>query len=199
MAHTASPDHDLRRLSAVVTIPFVALLRWTGVSPNIITVCGMLFAVAVGIAFGQGKFHAALLLLVFAGLSDMLDGAYARAIGKASAFGAFLDATLDRVSDIAIYLGISAFYLLRGEGGIALITALAMTTAVVTSYAKARAEAVGVPCTIGWMGRAPRILLVMAGAALGSRWMIIALILTVILGIETVTRRINRVYTASRR
>ncbi len=191
-------DGRLRKIGGVLTSPFVAVLRVSGVSPNVITIAGAFIAISAGIAFGQGWFALATAILLVGGFADMLDGAYARATGTASVFGAFLDATLDRISDMALYLGLAAYYAMHGLPLGAWLALLSLITAATTSYAKARAEALDIPCAIGWMSRAPRILLLLLGAILGPRWMVAALAITTLLGIETVVRRMYRVYRSTK-
>src|SRR5207244_1043528 len=85
-------------------------LASVGVHPNILTTIGVTINVASGILFGLGEFFWAGIVLIVANLFDMLDGNVARLTGNVTRFGAFLDSTLDRVSDIVVFLGIIIFY-----------------------------------------------------------------------------------------
>jgi CDP-diacylglycerol---glycerol-3-phosphate 3-phosphatidyltransferase len=135
-------------------------------------------------------------LLVVAPI-DALDGALARALGNQSRFGAFLDSTLDRLSDAALILGLTAHYLRQGahvEVGL-LLTAL--VAAMMVSYTRARAEALGFPCKVGLLTRMERIILIGVLSGLGLPT-VMAWALAV-LSVFTVGQRILHVYGVSRR
>lgn len=150
--------------SPVVTL----LLRW-GVSPDAVTVVGTL-GVVVGalVFFPQGLLFAGVLFITAFVFSDMIDGAMARASGRSSPFGAFLDSTLDRLGDAAIFGGLAMYYV--GPGDNPALVALALynlTMGSVTSYARARAEALGMEAKVGIAERADRLvaILVVTGLA----------------------------------
>ena len=135
------------------------LAGW-GLSPNALTVIGVLLniAVALVIALGQAQLGGALLLVASA--FDMLDGAVARATGTSSRFGGFLDSTLDRYSEVVVYGGV-LIYLLDtpdAETG-AVLVFLASVGALLISYARARAEAAGFKASVGLAARPERVIL----------------------------------------
>ncbi|MDP3908982.1 MAG: CDP-alcohol phosphatidyltransferase family protein [Gemmatimonadales bacterium] len=140
-----------------------AVIR-VGIHPNVITTIGTLVVVASGVAFGVGAVRAAGLLLLVSGLFDILDGQVARLGSLSTTFGAFYDSTLDRVGEAAVFAGL-AFYFLRG--GVPADTQLlaagvaigALVASLLVSYARARAEGLGLECTVGIAARAERILL----------------------------------------
>jgi CDP-diacylglycerol--glycerol-3-phosphate 3-phosphatidyltransferase len=141
-----------------------------GVHPNVITTIGTLVVVGSGVAFGAGAVRTGGLLLLASGLFDILDGQVARLGGMTTVFGAFYDSTLDRVGESAVFAGL-AFYFLRGgvpadqqllAAGIAIG---ALVFSLLVSYARARAEGLGLECKVGIAARAERILLLGLPAA----------------------------------
>ncbi len=144
------------------------LLRW-GVSPDAVTVVGTLGVVVGALAFfPRGQLLAGVLFITAFVFSDMIDGAMARESGRTSPFGAFLDSTLDRIGDAAVFGGLAMYYV--GPGDNAALVALALynlTVGSVTSYARARAEALGMEAKVGIAERADRLVavLVVTGVA----------------------------------
>jgi len=166
-----------------------------GIRPNVITTIGTLIVVGSGVAFGFGEIRLGGALLLASGVFDILDGQVARQGGMMTTFGAFYDSTLDRVGESAVFAGL-AIYFERGgvpEGrqtaalGIAL-GALAMSMLV--SYARARAEGLGLECTVGIAPRAERIVLLGAPALLfgpGPNGMLLFWIVAILAVAATVT------------
>jgi CDP-diacylglycerol---glycerol-3-phosphate 3-phosphatidyltransferase len=149
--------------------PVVRLLLRLGVSPDAVTVVGTAGVVAGAlIFFPQGKLLAGVLFITAFVFSDMIDGAMARQSGRESPFGAFLDSTLDRLGDAAIFGGLAMYYV--GPGDEPALVALALynlTMGSVTSYARARAEALGMQAKVGIAERSDRLvsILVVTGLA----------------------------------
>ena len=149
--------------------PVVRLLLRLGVSPDAVTVVGTLGVVAGAVIFfPRGQLLAGVLFITAFVFSDMIDGAMARQSGRVSPFGAFLDSTLDRIGDAAIFGGLAMYYV--GPGDEPALVALAiynLTMGSVTSYARARAEALGMEAKVGIAERADRLvsILVVTGAA----------------------------------
>ena len=147
-----------------LTEPLVRASIKGGVRPNVITTAGTLVVVGSGAAFGFGEIRLGGFLLLLSGVCDILDGQVARQGGMTTAFGAFYDSTLDRVGESAVFAGL-AIYFLRGPlppnmvlpAVAASIAALAFS--LIVSYARARAESLGVDCKVGIAARAERILL----------------------------------------
>jgi CDP-diacylglycerol---glycerol-3-phosphate 3-phosphatidyltransferase len=98
-------------------------------------------------------------VMLLGGLFDALDGAVARESNRMSAFGAFLDSTLDRLSEAAIFVGIIFFYAAAARPYEALLAGAAMTFSLLTSYARARAEALNIECQVGLLERAGRVVI----------------------------------------
>lgn len=137
--------------------PLVRLLSAMRVRPDSLTAAGWAFSVGAAVLFALGHVAAAGALMLFAGLFDALDGAVARESNTMSRFGAFLDSTLDRLSEAAIFVGIIFFFAQAARPFEALLTGVAMTFSLGTSYARARAEGLGIPCEVGLLERAGRV------------------------------------------
>jgi CDP-diacylglycerol--glycerol-3-phosphate 3-phosphatidyltransferase len=133
----------------------------TGVRPNTLTTIGTVLVLVSALAYGQGHIRAGGVLLLLSGIVDTLDGAVARANQMVTKFGAFFDSTLDRVGDGATFMGI-AMYLLQAPDvayrSLAVATCMvAIIASLIVSYARARAEGLGLDCTVGIAQRAERI------------------------------------------
>ena len=176
------------------------------VHPNTITTIGTLCTVIGGIIYATGHIRTAGWFLGLTALFDVLDGTVARRTGRSSTFGAFYDSTLDRVSDGAVLGGLMYFYAFspRYSSHVMLIvTLLGLVGAYMTSYTRARAEALGVDAKVGVLQRPERVTLLSApqaffGLALGG-WVLAAIIvlLTVTAWI-TVVQRFIVVHAATR-
>ena len=145
--------------------PVAALMvRWR-VSPNTITTCGTLCTVATGVLYANGYFVAGGWLFGVTAAFDVLDGMVARRTSSASAFGAFYDSTLDRLADGAVLGGIAYFWAsdatYRSMPMVA-VTLAAIVGTFMTSYARARAEALGLDAKVGIMQRPERVTLLAA-------------------------------------
>ena len=150
--------------------PVVGALLRAGVTADAVTVTGTLGSVAGAVALiATGHlFWGAFTVTVFV-LLDMRDGALARARGGGSVFGAVLDSTLDRASDAAIFAALVWWFAGAGDNQLLLLLALlALILGVLTSYVKARAEGVGIPCDVGIVERLERLLLVLFGTGLAG-------------------------------
>ncbi|RPJ02424.1 MAG: CDP-alcohol phosphatidyltransferase family protein, partial [Deltaproteobacteria bacterium] len=100
------------------------------------------------------------------GLFDLFDGVVARELGKVTAFGGFLDSVLDRYSDLILLLALLIYYLRKGESTLVVVTYFVAIGTALIPYTRARAEAAQIPCTIGLMESAERIILLSVGALL---------------------------------
>ncbi|MQA85405.1 MAG: CDP-alcohol phosphatidyltransferase family protein [Streptosporangiales bacterium] len=158
----------LRPGLARALIPLGRVLARTGISPNVLTMAG-----TVGVAGGalgfypRGELFVGTLVVTFFVFSDMLDGALARARGSVGPWGAFLDSTMDRIGDAAIFGGLVLWF--AGGGDDALLAALALYCLVaggIVSYAKARAEGLGFACNVGIAERTERLLLILVATGL---------------------------------
>jgi CDP-diacylglycerol--glycerol-3-phosphate 3-phosphatidyltransferase len=187
----------VRARAAVVLNPAARLLGRLGIHPNTLTIVGFLLQIGVGALFALGRIRwGGVLLLVIAPV-DALDGAVARAVGKQSVFGAFLDSTLDRLSDAVLILGLTAHYLRQGarlEVGLLL---LGLVAALMVSYTRARAESLGLSCKAGLLTRMERILLIAVLSAFGLTTALVWAL--AVLSVLTFFQRIACVYAACSR
>ena len=144
--------------------PLVARLIRAGVRPNTITTIGTGLVLVSALAFGLGHIRIGGLLLLLSGVTDTLDGQVARGGAMVTKFGAFYDSTLDRVGDGATFIGIGAFFLSAPDVAYRTAAIIACMVAILSSlpvsYARARAEGLGIDCKVGIAQRAERILLV---------------------------------------
>lgn len=158
-----SSEHAFRQLLH----PLVRLLSAFKVRPDTLTMLGWTFSVCAAVLFGLGYARLAGAVMLLGGLFDALDGAVARESDRSSAFGAFLDSTLDRLSESAVFVGIVFFYAASGLPFGALLAGVAMTFSLLTSYARARAEGLGLECKVGLLERAGRVLILSVFSMLG--------------------------------
>jgi len=152
-----------RKYSRFFLEPMARFIGWTGVSPNVITVIGFILTIGVAVVISMGHLWTGGLLIMAAAAFDALDGTLARMMGRTSRFGAFLDSTLDRFSEAVIFLGL--FIHLVGEGAqveLVLIYATIVGSLMV-SYARARAEGIGVHLKDGLLTRFERVALLVIG------------------------------------
>ncbi|GAA1928251.1 CDP-alcohol phosphatidyltransferase family protein [Nocardioides lentus] len=147
--------------------PVARLLIRLGVSPDAVTLVGTLGVVAGALVFfPQGMLLTGVLVITAFVFSDLVDGHMARLTGRTSPFGAFLDSTLDRIGDGAIFGGLALYFAGPGDSGLYLALSLVcLVMGSVTSYARARAEALGFEAKVGIAERADRLvaILVMTG------------------------------------
>ncbi len=147
-----------------------AMVRWLAhghINPNILTVIGVSLNVGCGLLFGLGHFFWAGIVLIVANLFDMLDGQVARLSGRVTRFGGFLDSSLDRLSDMVVFVGLMVFYARETEFHSTLNVFLAgagLMGSVMVSYASARAESLIPKCDVGFLRRPERVVLFIIGA-----------------------------------
>jgi len=135
------------------------LLAAAGITPNALTLLGLLLNVFVAIVIAMGNPVIGGILVLGANAFDMLDGAVARVSGQGSRFGAFLDSTLDRYAEAVVYGGLMAWLLSVGDQTSLLAAYLAIIGSIMVSYARARAEGLGIRGEVGWLPRPERIIL----------------------------------------
>src|SRR5215468_5022737 len=147
-----------------------AMVRWLAmghINPNILTVIGVALNVGCGLLFGMGLFFYAGIALIVANLFDMLDGQVARLSGRVTRFGGFLDSSLDRLSDMVVFVGLMVFYArdLKYHSTLNVFLAGAgLMGSVMVSYASARAESMIPKCDVGFLRRLERVVLFIIGA-----------------------------------
>ena len=197
----------MERAYFAVTDPVTAwLIRW-GATPNVITTVGALIVCVSAVAYGLGDVRLGGALLLLSGVVDTFDGAVARGSGQVSRFGAFYDSTLDRVGDGATFIGI-AIYFLRAPGveyriESALLCMVAVLSSLLVSYARARAEGLGLECKVGIVQRAERLLglgvpSLLIGAGPGGIVLQVITALLALFSTVTVVQRFLYVYRVTR-
>ena len=166
-----------KRLDSVIHRLFPFLFVWR-LNPNALTLLGGLVSLFAAVAFARGEFRIAGVVMLLGGFFDLVDGVVARHRGMSSRFGAFLDATLDRFSDMALLAGISVHYAAAREPANVALAGAALIASVLVSYAKARAELVVPNFSVGLFERGERFGVLAAGAVFGlvvpALWLITA-------------------------
>lgn len=178
--------------SRVVLDFIVRSLALTRINPNVLTLIGLVINIIAAALFGYGHFVAAGLVIIVAGIFDMVDGRVARFTNTVSHFGGFFDSVLDRYSDLALYFGLLVYYASINRAFYVVLVAVVMTGSVMVSYARARAEAVIPKCKVGFMERPERIVLVIIGALFNR--MAACLWVIAVLSNITVIHRIRYTY-----
>jgi CDP-diacylglycerol--glycerol-3-phosphate 3-phosphatidyltransferase len=189
-----------------VARPLALAFGRIGLTPNALTVIGFLGTCVAGVAAASQLWLAAGILVIVFGIFDMFDGALARATGRASRFGAFLDSTLDRTGESLVLAGIAYGAADAGHPVLAGLAATAIAFASVVTYARAKAEVLGLKGDVGVAPRPERLVILAIGLALaaqpwsrdaivgalgnGNTWLTIALALITILSAITVVQRI---------
>src|SRR5512132_2734971 len=162
------------------------------IHPNTLTLIGVLINVAAACALGVNRFLVAGVIMIVANIFDFIDGKVAQETNTVSRFGAFWDSTLDRFSDIALFLGLIYLYSALRRTDYVMVASLAMMFSIMTSYARARAESLIEKCKVGFMERPERIVLFMIGAFTNRMGAVLWVIL--LLSIFTVADRIYYTY-----
>ena len=184
--------------------PLARSLLRAGVSPDTVTVAGTVGVLVGALGFGaRGHFIVGLIIVTLSALTDMLDGTMARLRGGSSRFGAFLDSSMDRIADSAIF-GAVAFWL-AGQGdrwGLA-AALICLAAGQVVSYVKARAEGLGMTCNVGIAERPERLIAVGVGgllAGVGLDWGLPAVLwVLAVLSLITIGQRVAHVHGQARR
>lgn len=153
----------VRKHSRRLLEPIARLIKGLGLSPNVVTVSGFLLMVGVAFVLAQGYLFWSGLLIIGSALFDAVDGTLARMIGRTSRFGAFLDSTLDRFSEAVIFLGLFIYFIGQDRQLELILIYATVVGSLMVSYARARAEGIGVPLKDGWFTRFERISLLVVG------------------------------------
>lgn len=155
----------------------VNLIAKTGVSPNTLTIIGFILSAMAAVLVARGLFIAAGITILVAGLFDMLDGALARKTNRTTRFGAFLDSLLDRLSEGLLFLAIIFNFAKTGQTNYILIGAATLLVTQLVSYSRARAEAIGIECEVGFFTRAERVIVLAIGFLINQLEIILVIIL----------------------
>jgi CDP-diacylglycerol--glycerol-3-phosphate 3-phosphatidyltransferase len=142
----------------------VNLLASLRIHPNILTLIGMVINIFAMVLFAKGVFIWAAVVIMFAGIFDMVDGEVARRTQRETKFGAFFDSVIDRYSDLLLLLGLIIWYAKINRIFYVGMTGLVLIGSVLTSYTRARAESLIPACKVGFLERPERIVLLIIGA-----------------------------------
>jgi CDP-diacylglycerol--glycerol-3-phosphate 3-phosphatidyltransferase len=139
-------------------------LALSKINPNVLTFFGLVINMVAASFLATGRFRTAGLVIIFAGLFDMVDGRVARATNQVTRFGGFFDSVLDRYSDLALLVGLLVYYGTINRPAYVVLTAVVMGASVMISYTRTRAENIIPTCKVGFMERPERVVLLIIGA-----------------------------------
>lgn len=166
-------------------------LALSRIHPNVLTFIGLLINIYAAFLLASGRFLAAGLVIIGAGIFDMVDGRVARETNQVTRFGGFFDSVLDRYSDCALLMGLLVYYGTINRPFYVVLTAIVMAGSVMVSYTRARAENTIPSCKVGFMERPERIVLLIIGALFDH----MAPVLWVIAVLSTLTVTHRMIYT----
>jgi CDP-diacylglycerol--glycerol-3-phosphate 3-phosphatidyltransferase len=174
----------------------MTILSKSGITPDTLTWIGLAINIVAAGFIAMGHIIAGGVLVLIAGLFDILDGALARFTNKTTIFGGFLDSTLDRLSEAVVFIGLLIFYAPLGDVLTMALIFIAMIGSFLTSYLRARAEGLGLTCSVGLFTRAERVIILCLGLIFDK--ILIALAILVILSFTTVGQRLVHVWLQTR-
>jgi CDP-diacylglycerol--glycerol-3-phosphate 3-phosphatidyltransferase len=188
------------KVCGVLLYKIVDGLALTRISPNVLTFIGLVINAVAALLFGFASadnnqprlFFYAGLVIIGAGVFDMVDGRVARATNQVTVFGAFFDSVIDRYSDVALFFGLLVYYARGNRFFYVVLVAFVMVSSVLVSYTRARAESLIPLCKVGFMERPERIVLVIIGAL--TDHMAPVLWVIAVLSTTTVIHRIRYTY-----
>jgi CDP-diacylglycerol--glycerol-3-phosphate 3-phosphatidyltransferase len=169
----------------------VSALALSKVHPNVLTFVGLLINIWAAFLFAAGRFMTGGIVLIGAGLFDMVDGRVARETNQVTRFGGFFDSVLDRYSDLGVLVGLLVYYASINRFFYVVLTAIVMTGTVLVSYTRARAENTIPRCKVGFLERPERVVLVIIGALFNR----VAQVLWVIAILSNITVIQRMIYT----
>jgi CDP-diacylglycerol--glycerol-3-phosphate 3-phosphatidyltransferase len=174
------------------TEPLGLALSRLGITPNALTLIGLGLNVGAAALVAGGSLVAGGIAFLFASAFDTLDGAVARASGTASPFGAFLDSVADRYSEAVLFVPLLVLFAAQQQPWLVVACAAALIGSLLVSYARARAEGLGVDCEIGILQRPERVILLAAGLIV-SDWLLapVVVLLAVVTNITVVQRALH--------
>ena len=175
----------------------VRALALSKINPNVLTFLGLVINMVAATFLAFGHFRTAGLVIIFAGLFDMVDGRVARATNQVTRFGGFFDSVLDRYSDIALLVGLLVYYGTINRPSYVVLTAIVMTASVMISYTRTRAENIIPTCKVGFLERPERVVLLIIGALFDRMAPVLWVI--AVLGNLTVIHRMIFTYQESKR
>ena len=180
-----------------VILLIVRALALSRIHPNVLTFIGLLINIVAAIQLAGGQFFAAGMVIIGAGIFDMVDGRVARETNQVTRFGGFFDSVVDRYSDLGLLMGLLVYYASINRYLYVVLTAIVMTAAVMVSYTRARAENTIPLCKVGFMERPERVVLLIIGALFNH--MAAVLWVIAVLGNLTVVHRMIYTYQEAKR
>ena len=181
-----------RRIGGGMTNGVSRILSRSSLSPNVVTVIGFLVTLGAAYVISTGALMAGGLVVLIAGFFDMLDGALARATNRVTRFGAILDATLDRLSEAALFIGVMVYYAPDGNTWPIMLAGATLAGALTVSYLRARSEAAGLEGKEGVFTRPERVIVLALGLLTG--WLIPAVAIICVMSYITVGQRLMSAY-----
>lgn len=180
----------VRRFVEAAVSPLAAV----GLTPNAATVLGFLLNVVTAGVIASGHLSVGGVLLFVSAAFDMLDGALARVMRRQSSFGAFLDSLLDRYSEAAILAALIYVFTVRGQTGVVVLSYLVAVGSLMISYARARAEGLGLQAKVGIAPRPERVIILGVGLLINVQTTVAALIVLAVLTHVTAVQRLYHVW-----
>ena len=165
--HRWTVTHAVGAACDKVILLIVRALALSRIHPNVLTFIGLLVNGVAAALLASGRFIAAGVVIMTAGLFDMVDGRVARETNRVTRFGGFFDSVLDRYSDLVLLMGLLVYYASINRFFYVVLTAVVMTGSVMVSYTRARAECTIPLCKVGFMERPERLVLLIIGALFG--------------------------------
>ena len=181
---------DIRRnLAYRITSPIVSILSRSGITPNTLTLTNLALNIVAAYAIATGHFLLGGVLILGAGLFDLIDGALARFTKRTTKFGAVLDSTVDRISEAATLCGLLIWYVAREGATLEIVLILAVLIgSFLVSYIRARAEGLGWQCQVGLFTRAERVIVLAVGLLIDQ--ILVALCILAVFIFVTVVQRL---------
>lgn len=190
-----------KKVAHVLTGPLVPVISKLRLTPDILTLCGLVLNLVAAVVIGFGHLVAGGIVFLAAGLFDLLDGALARYMEKVTKFGSIFDSVVDRVTEGAIFLSfifITTVAVWPFNIAVELVLIfLAMIGSFLTSYIRARAEGLGINCTVGLFTRPERVIILALGLLFSQ--VFVALVVVVVLSYITVGQRFMYVWREARK
>jgi CDP-diacylglycerol--glycerol-3-phosphate 3-phosphatidyltransferase len=156
-------DGSFRKPVDAAVKPIGAALRKTKITPDHLTIVGLVIGALAAVAVGSGRLRLGLVLVILAALPDLLDGALAKASQSSSQRGAFFDSTVDRITDALLLGGIAYYFAVTEDPRLAVLPFAVSAVSSVISYQRAKAESLGLDAKGGLMERAERIVMLCIG------------------------------------
>jgi CDP-diacylglycerol--glycerol-3-phosphate 3-phosphatidyltransferase len=169
---------DIRRnLAHRITDPIVGILSKSGITPNALTFINLALNIAAAFIIAMGNFLLGGILVLVAGLFDLLDGALARFIKKTTRFGAILDSVADRISEAAIFCGLLVWYIPQEGASLEIVLIfVVLIGSFLVSYIRARAEGLGWQCQVGLFTRAERVIVLAIGLLINQIFIVLCIL-----------------------